>query len=894
MDIRNKLETAKQWLFAIVRNVIGIELDKERRKENRKPFSQRLKAEYERRHGEGSMWFSGRTQRQENETLEAFTARRYAEAIAGIHAALDAREAMNAYMRRNRWRAVRAGAALGATYGIMYAHGALGVGWAAAAATVWIFIWAIAALWGGTDERFVAVMTEKPLSKEAERDAAQHVGETLVRVPAADAPADLRDLYRLPFVDTEGRPLSERVIETDLIEDYFAIEANNLAEKTFNRTLMYLFGGQMLGAILAATALTWALSDDTLKGMAGNLASTLGVVGLVTGMMTIGAFLLICNWGTPLNGIDRRIRNLEAIAEKSIDQMAQQCGVAAALVQDERALVDQIENAKADKTPFFELGKSSGFLRQRYDVFAPSVAGMPFGLSFNDLATHLIVLGGTGSGKTSGTIRPLVRQWLGHGQGGLLVLDGKGQLPAEINHADYKLISPKTTTINPIEGLTPDDVAETLADLAGSDENQSDPYWPNAAAKLVRSAAHVVKALADAGHGAYNLAAIYNVVESGEEKESARQIVTREKLMDGLNGAAKRGLHYCLVEFPKKPEKERGSIQGIASLWLSQITDNEKMEAWADADTGFEIEAVCRGAQIGVVLPESEYGKAGVLASGLLKKRVYEAIKRRGDTWQDVEGETPVLVVIDEVQALLTDDETAMLPIARSLGLYAAFSTQNVDGILSKLGDHAGYQLLGNLRSMVAYQTQTKKTTEYISERMGATYRPQIQHAARYEDLGARLIKVAHDAVGHTGDRQRGLRPAMRTAGMNVAQLGHDVMDFVLHPQKRIKDNQEVGSENQWFIQSAIEHNASIAAAENIDGHGSMEQTLALSRVVDPDEVNEVLSQPNTALAQVIRGRVVRRDLIGAKPIYNMLDAGAKVTVEVNQDNQEAIEGELA
>ncbi|WP_201035762.1 hypothetical protein, partial [Salmonella enterica] len=53
-------------------------------------------------------------------------------------------------------------------------------------------------------------------------------------------------------------------------------------------------------------------------------------------------------------------------------------------------------------------------------------------LSAADLSTGLLVLGGTGSGNTSGVVRPAISQrWL-HNCGGLLLMDGKGQLPAEL------------------------------------------------------------------------------------------------------------------------------------------------------------------------------------------------------------------------------------------------------------------------------------------------------------------------------------------------------------------------------------------------------------------------------------------------------------------------------
>jgi len=262
--------------------------------------------------------------------------------------------------------------------------------------------------------------------------------------------------------------------------------------------------------------------------------------------------------------------------------------------------------------------------------------------------------------------------------------------------------------------------------------------------------------------------------------------------------------------------------------------------------------------------------------AGLLKKRVYEAIKRRGDGWKKQDGQTPVLVVIDEIQELLTDDESAILPVARSLGLYAAFSTQNVDGILDKLGDNAGYQLLGNLRSLVAYQVQTEKTIDYISNRMGAAYKPVIQHVERFEDLTARLHKTVANLGGSQDDRYKfdayGLGATGKTIGGKVAALGRDGIGMLRDPARRARmmESTSDGQEVDW---GAVRHNQTMESAQAVEQAGLLTQSLDVQPNVTPEEVNELLARPESALVQVIRARVPRRDLVQTTPIYDMQEA---------------------
>jgi len=99
---------------------------------------------------------------------------------------------------------------------------------------------------------------------------------------------------------------------------------------------------------------------------------------------------------------------------------------------------------------------------------------MPFGLSVGDLSTHMLVLGQTGTGKTAAVIRPVVWQWQEAKAGGLLVLDGKGQLPKELaGLPGYQVISPESSNFNAIQNLQPDEVADTLFQLFSSDKDRN-------------------------------------------------------------------------------------------------------------------------------------------------------------------------------------------------------------------------------------------------------------------------------------------------------------------------------------------------------------------------------------------------------------------------------------
>jgi hypothetical protein len=88
----------------------------------------------------------------------------------------------------------------------------------------------------------------------------------------------------------------------------------------------------------------------------------------------------------------------------------------------------------------------------RGDPFAPS-GQREFKISLLDLQQHLLVFGGTGSGKTSGVLRPLVSQIASWDGVGLVVLDGKGSLPVELAKLPgMQLVQPGKVTLCLVAG----------------------------------------------------------------------------------------------------------------------------------------------------------------------------------------------------------------------------------------------------------------------------------------------------------------------------------------------------------------------------------------------------------------------------------------------------------
>lgn len=690
---------------------------------------------------------------------------------------------------------------------------------------------------------YAMILPKKILEKADLDDAKNFANRVLIRNNEKTTP-DLADKFRPLTIDAEGRPVDGQVIAQDMTECY----AHEFVGEFVSVLLPIAISVIFMGISLIATA--WVDSIEA------QIATTIGI-NAIPKLLAAFALLIAFAQLFAVPGIANRraIAAQEARSASPLAKLVAESGEAN-FCQVEKAREKQLAAALADKTPFILVGKSTGLFAERRDSFAPSEADMPVGMTVNDLSTHLLALGDTGTGKTSGVLRPVIKAWADANGGGLVVLDGKGVLPAElVGLQDFKIISPKHDAFNPIENLTPDEVADGMATMFAA-PNSGDPYFDLASTKLIRAAANVLRLAASVSHEMrFNLRDLYRLTMTEAGLNDARRILIdgAGDSLDKMPPVAKRAWEYLSVEFQALPERTRGSILGNASVWLSTFVDNELLSEWADADSGVQIESALGGARIGVLLPEAEYGKAGAAVANFCKQRLYRALKMRGDAWKPG-NDKRVMLVVDECQSLLSADDTAMLPIARSLGLHAVFSTQNIDGIIASLGGstkiHEAEQLLGQFKSVISLSVSTKATKAFVSDRMGAAPR------ARHSNVTASTLDAAGTA--HNLKRQAGGHDHNSTVGSACLYSGEVAM------MRKISG---VGGQFAAMKAAATE---AIGLAHLLEATKTPPATLTvgISKLVDEDEVSVLTAEPDTALVSLMRGRVPRRDLVRLSPIY--------------------------
>jgi len=258
-----------------------------------------------------------------------------------------------------------------------------------------------------------------------------------------------------------------------------------------------------------------------------------------------------------------------------------------------------------------------------------------------------------GTDRVSAGLSPIAKQHYSSNSGGSLVLDSEGQLSLKIASLceGYTLAHPEMLAYNPIEGLDGADIADVLEDQNNGTGDDVGKIWNDFANRLIRTSAIALK---ESGLP-YHLDNLYWAVIG--DTFLFDRIAPRLPKPEGMERYKRISIDYRINEFVYLQEKMQSSIRHVASTWISTLRENKWLSNWVVCEKGDVSAAdVCRGATIGINLPESEFGGgAARIVFALATKRVNREIKAHRDSRKNDPDMTPVLLVTGEEQELLTE-----------------------------------------------------------------------------------------------------------------------------------------------------------------------------------------------------------------------------------------------
>ncbi len=449
-------------------------------------------------------------------------------------------------------------------------------------------------------------------------------------------------------------------------------------------------------------------------------------------------------------------------------------------------------------SPLYKIGQAMGSSRLRGDPGAP-LRGQPLCLDRDSLFQHLLVLGGTGEGKTTAILKPLMRQLMADPKHGFYVCDAKGVLWADAlrvaeacGRSDQVLIigtGEGQFGVDPLATLNPTQVAATLRSVLKQVSGSSgDNFWPDMAVNILR---HVL-----------TLALTYKLTEEGQ-KESWSDIDpyslwwAYQAVLDQTRLAR---VVVCIREYGKQldvefnavlstatseaeviaeakrrdermPPETKASILYVETTWatmaeetksgiianVTQLLDGfagarELRERFASGRSGkgtISIAEALDGRIVLNALSSIEDGLPARLVLVLLKTSLYREARRREATFRSAvprknPQDQPCIVVMDEVQEIATSDPESGLSdatfwnVARSTGLAGVFATQTLAALNQALGESAAANFIQQARSKVFFRSEDPKTIEYACWCAGSYERNRVYEDQQRESIDHR------------------------------------------------------------------------------------------------------------------------------------------------------------
>ena len=469
-----------------------------------------------------------------------------------------------------------------------------------------------------------------------------------------------------------------------------------------------------------------------------------------------------------------------------------------ALVNAGYARQIDLANGYLKDAKLFSLGKATGTLRVRGDLCAPSKE-QDIMLDQDSLFQHVMVMGGTGEGKTTAILKPLMRQFMKDRKTGMFVIDAKGVLWEDARDiaknanrlGDVVVIGTGKDQLgfDVTALLTPTQIAAVMRSVMRQmGGGESDSFWPDMAANLLRQVLEVGQAYSKTkefnswytpDHVAPHPYSLYwayeavinetllsdtiaslmkELVRLEEEVEAGikakKDVSDLEEKLEALSEPSLvSAMSYLQGSWANMASETKTGITANVVQLLGGFsgTKNLRNRFASGKDYGIaDLREALDGKIVLIALSSIEDGLPARLVSILIKTSLYREARLR-EAQMKREGkekpqDKPCIVMMDEVQEVVTVDPTSGLSdatfwnVARSTGLAGVFATQTVAALEQAMGKPASSNFLQQARTKIFLRTEDQATVEYACWCAGKFERNRVYEEGQNESLEQRKL----------------------------------------------------------------------------------------------------------------------------------------------------------
>lgn len=374
----------------------------------------------------------------------------------------------------------------------------------------------------------------------------------------------------------------------------------------------------------------------------------------------------------------------------------------------------------------------------------------PFTL--RDACNGVHILGGIGSGKTSGSGKTLAGAYLRAGMGGVVLcakpeevnlwLDythqhGRSQSVIlfdenrSFNFIDYELAR------HGMQGVS--NVTECLLRVLGAADQatgqhgkSSDRFWDDAIRQVLNYAIPVI-------YSAYGKVTISDIIQFVSSALTKRDQVKDPRWQAGYqartfarfmanpeipveNEVKGSLIHYWSYDYPDIPEKTRGNIVISLSTRLDRFRRGRLQKSFCDR-TDIVPEMTFHGAVIIMNMPALTWNEDGIIGQQLFKFMWQRAVESRNGL-NKAQQERPVFLWADEAQYFVNLKDDQFLSTCRGSKACVVFLTQTLPSyyaVFGKENSDAADGLVGKFNTQVFHQNACTRTNQFASDMIGRT-----------------------------------------------------------------------------------------------------------------------------------------------------------------------------
>ena len=453
-------------------------------------------------------------------------------------------------------------------------------------------------------------------------------------------------------------------------------------------------------------------------------------------------------------------------------------------------------------------------------------------MTIGDLCEGTIVLGGSGSGKTSGTGQALGLSMLEAGFGGLVLcakvdeadrwreyayrtgrehslITVDASAAARFNFLDYTQATEARGGFdhNLVDVMARVTEATAVADAGGGDGDNR--FFRAAAMEMLSHAFPILRAT----YGRLRLKDVLALIKSApvslaqpndktwQTESFCSQTLIRAAHMSDHDPAIEQVLEdhsdYWMLQFPQMGDRTRSSIVTTLTSTIHPFLTGKLAELFC-TDTTVVPELTHEGAIILLDLPVKDFGRMGAVAQQIFKYLWQRSVERR----KPGRRTRPVFLFADECQFFLNSYDAEFLSTARQSRACTVYMTQDRSTFYAQLGGRGGHDtadaLIEKFQTRIFHANTATDTNRYAADTIGKTtqYR-SIETIARGWNAGASGTQSERDGSYGGG------------SGVNVSrQMGETAyQDYVLSPEEFGRLLRTGGPENRGRVDAVLIRN---------------------------------------------------------------------------------------